>query len=571
MRQDRRQELAILTIALALIALPVPSVLAKEPDLPRLILQITVDQLRGDLPARYYDRLGEGGLRYLLDTGSVYTNAHHRHANTETIVGHTTLATGADPAVHGMVGNVWLDRASGELTYNVEDARYPVLGKEAGVDKKTEIDPTQKTARSDGRSPSAILVSTFSDELTLNQGGKSKVFGVSVKDRGAISMAGHTGKAFWFSKKLGEFITSSFYYDQYPEWVADWNALKPVSKYAGKSWQLLHDQSTYLFGAADDRPYETELPGYGRTFPHPFGKLGDKYFTTLLTVSPAGDELTLDFAKALIQNEGLGRDATPDYFAVSFSSTDYVGHIFGPSSLESEDNILRLDRTLAELFRFVDAQVGLDKTLIVLSADHGGPEAPGYLNELGFEADYIDPKAFDKAGAIKTLKERFGIGEELITTYFHPYVYLNRELIAEKGLDQAEVERAVAEELTRFDGVALAVSSSALSAGKIPDTPLIESILRNYNPNRSGDIYVVFQPNRFINDFGGLIVATTHGSPWRYDTYVPIIFAGMKIPAQRINRMVYTVDIAPTLSLLVGAKPPTGSFGAPLNEVIRPN
>ncbi len=544
---------------------------AQERSKPKLILQITVDQLRGDLPARYYDRLGEGGLRYLLDTGSVYTNAHHRHANTETIVGHTTLATGADPAVHGMVGNVWLDRASGELTYNVEDARYPVLSKGAGVEKSTEIDYTQKTARSDGRSPSRILVSTFSDELTLVQGGKSKVFGVSVKDRGAISMAGHTGKAFWFSKKSGEFITSTFYYDEYPEWVADLNAQKPASKYAGKSWQLLHDQSTYLFGAADDRPYETELPGYGRTFPHPFGELGDKYFTTLLTVSPAGDELTLDFAKALIQNESLGRDDKPDYLSISFSSTDSVGHMFGPSSLESEDNILQLDRTLAELFRFVDAEVGLDKTLIVLSADHGGPETPGYLSELGFEADYVDPKAFDKAGAIQRLKERFGIGEELITTYFHPYLYLNREVISEKTLDQAEVELAVAEELTRFDGVALAVSSSALEAGRVPDTPLLQSVLRNYNPNRSGDIYIVFQPNRFINDFDGLIVAATHGSPWRYDTYVPIIFAGMGIPTQRIDRMVHTVDIAPTLSLLVGAKPPTGAAGAPLNEVIRQN
>lgn len=542
---------------------------AQERNKPRLILQITVDQLRGDLPGRYYDRLGEGGFRYLMEHGTVYQNAHHRHANTETIVGHTTLATGADPSAHGMIGNVWLDKTSGQLTYNVEDARYPILSKGAGIDKKTEIDPTQKTARSDGRSPSRILVSTFSDELTLNQGGKSKVFGVSVKDRGAISMAGHTGKAFWFSKQSGEFITSRFYYDQYPEWVTEFNAQNPVNKYAGTSWKLLHYQSTYLFGAADDRPYETELPGYGRTFPHPFGKPDGKFFTTLLTISPVGDELTLDFAKALIDNEGIGADDVPDYLAISFSSTDYVGHIFGPSSLESEDNILRLDRTLAELFRFVDDQVGLDRTLIVLSADHGGPEAPGYLTELGFEADYIDPKAFDKAGAINALKERFGIGEELITTYFHPYLYLNRKVIAEKGLDQAEVELAVAEELTHFDGVALAVSSSALSAGRVPDTPLIQSILRNYNPNRSGDIYVVFDPNRFINDFDGLTVATTHGSPWSYDTYVPIIFAGMGIPARRITRLVNTVDIAPTLSLIVGAKPPTGSFGAPLNEVIR--
>jgi len=542
---------------------------AQERSKPKLIWQITVDQLRGDLLARYYDRLGEGGFRYLLNAGTVYSNAHHQHANTETIVGHTTLATGADPSVHGMVGNVWLDRASGELTYNVEDARYSILGEGAGVDKKTEIDPTQKTARSDGRSPARILVSTFGDELTLAQGGKSKVFGVSVKDRGAISMAGHTGKAFWFSKKSGEFITSRFYYDQYPQWVVDWNAGKPADEYAGTSWNLLHDQSTYLFGEVDDRPYETALPGYGRTFPHPFGNREGKYFTTLLTISPAGDELTLDFAKALIKNESLGRDDKPDYLSVSFSSTDYVGHIFGPSSLENEDNILHLDRTLAELLGFVDTQVGLDNTLIVLSADHGGPEAPGYLRELGFEADYIDPTTWDKAGAIEKLKKRFGIGEELIATYFHPYVYLNREAIAAKGLNQAEVEQAVVDELNRFDGVALAVSSSALNVGKVPDTPLVQSILRNYNPNRSGDIYLVFEPNRFINDFDGLVVVATHGSPWRYDTYVPIIVAGTGIPAQRINRLVHTVDIAPTLSLIIGAKPPTGSFGAPLTEVIR--
>jgi len=534
---------------------------------PRLILQITVDQLRGDLPMRYYDRLGEGGLRYLLDAGTVYTNAHHAHANTETIVGHATLATGADPAVHGMIGNVWLDRGSGELKYNVEDARYPILSKGAGVDKSTEIDHTQKAARSDGRSPAALLVSTFGDELRLNRGGKSKVFGVSVKDRGAISMAGHTGKAFWFSKKSGEFITSSFYYDQYPAWVTVWNADQPAARYAGTSWELLYDQSTYLFGTADDRSYETALPGYGRTFPHPFGDSGNKLFTTLLTISPAGDELTLDFSKAVIQNENLGQDAIPDYLSVSFSSTDYVGHIFGPSSLEAEDNILRLDRTLADLLQFVDAQVGLDKTLIVLSADHGGPEAPGYLAELGFQADYIDPGKFDKAGAIQRLKERFGIGEELITTYFHPYVYLNREAIAANGVDLAEVEATAAEELTHFDGVALAVPSSALSSGNISDTPLARSILKNYNANRSGDIYVVYEPNRFINDFDGLTVAATHGSPWRYDTYVPIIFAGMGIPAQRIARKVHTVDIAPTLSLIVGAKPPSGSFGAPLSEV----
>jgi len=535
---------------------------------PRLVLQITVDQLRGDLPTRYYDRLGDGGLKYLLDSGTVYTNAHHQHANTETIVGHTTLATGADPSRHGMVGNVWLDRISGELTYNVEDARYPILSEGAGVDKKTEIDPTQRTARSDGRSPSRILVSTYSDELKLNRGGRSKVFGVSVKDRGAISMAGHTGKAFWFSKQLGQFITSQYYYEEYPDWVSAFNAKDPTAKYVGQNWTLMHDPATYLFGDHDDRAYETSLPGFGRVFPHPYGPRDGKYFTTFLTLSPAGDEMTLDFAKMLIKNEALGKGDVTDYLSISFSSTDYVGHIFGPSSLEAEDNILRLDRTLANLLSFVDKEVGLGNTLIVLSADHGGPETPGYLTELGLEAAYIDPEEFDKAGAIAALKKRFGIGEELISTYFHPYLYLNQKAIADAGLDPAVVEAAVADEISKFGGVAAAISSSALRSGQLPDTPLMQSVLRNYNANRSGDIYVVFDPNRFINDFDGLVVAATHGSPWRYDTYVPIIFVGKNIPAQKIHRLVHTVDIAPTLSLITGTKPPSGSFAEPLVEVI---
>jgi predicted AlkP superfamily pyrophosphatase or phosphodiesterase len=535
---------------------------------PKLIVQITIDQFRGDLLWRYADRFGEGGFRLLIDQGSVYLDAHHRHANTETIVGHTTLATGADPAAHGMVANVWLDQASGVLTYNVEDARYPILTKGAGVDQATEIDPTQRAARSDGRSPSAIQVSTFSDELKLFFGEKSKVFGVSVKDRGAISMAGHTGKAFWFSKQSGEFITSRFYYDRYPDWVTEWNRRKPANEYAGRSWELLNEAATYRFANADDRPYETALPGFGRTFPHAFGEVDHKYFTTLLTVSPAGDELTLEFAKALVLNEQLGADGIPDYLAVSFSSTDYVGHIFGPSSLESEDNLLRLDRTLSEFFDFLDKSVGLKNTLIVLSADHGAPEAPGYLRELGFESDYIDPASFDKTAAIESLKSQFGIGEELITTYFHPYVYLNRELIKQRGLDQGLVERAVADELNRFDGIALAVSSSALREGKVPDFPLIQTVLRNFSPTRSGDIFIVFEPNRFINDFDGLTVASTHGSPWRYDSYVPLLFMGAGIPTQRVARRVETVDIALTLALLIGAKPPSGSVGLPLHEVL---
>ena len=535
---------------------------------PRLILQVTVDQLRGDLPWRYYDRLGKGGFRFLLDEGTVFADAHHGHANTETIVGHTTLATGAHPAAHGMIGNLWFDRETGKQVYNIEDPNHRLLTAGAGVDTQTEIDPTQKVASTDGRSPAAILVSTFSDELALNTAGRAKIFGVSIKDRGAVSMAGHAGKAFWFSKATGEWVTSGYYYDRYPESVIAFNKAIPTQRYAQESWELLHDRSSYLFGDADDQPWETALPGYGRVFPHPFGDAGSKLFTTLLTISPAGDDMTLAFAKALVINEQLGRDDVTDYLAVSFSSTDYVGHVFGPSSLESEDNILRLDRTLGELFSFIDEQIGLEKTLIVLSADHGAPEAPGYLNSLGIPGGYVHPDRWEKTSAFQTLKKKFGIGQELIQNYVHPYLYLNSKVIQDKDLDKAALERAVAAELVKFPDVALAVSSTAMREGNLPDTPIHRAILNNFNPSRSGDIFVVFAPNRFINDFDGLDVAVTHGSPWGYDTYVPILFGGYGVPAQRIVRRVETIDIAPTLAAIAHVKPPSGATGRVLTEAL---
>ncbi|MDF1851562.1 MAG: alkaline phosphatase family protein [Verrucomicrobiales bacterium] len=540
-----------------------------SPSKPKLVLQITVDQLRGDFPTRFLDRMGEGGFRWLLENGVVYKNAHHAHANTETIVGHATLATGAHPSVHGMVGNVWFDRQSGALTYNIEDPRYTILTRGAGVDQDQEIDPTQRVAKSDGRSPAAILSSTFSDELAIHTAGGAKIFGVSVKDRGAVSMAGHAGKAFWFSKSAGEFVSSNFYYEEYPDWVEKWNAQQyPAKRYGGKTWNLLLDQSTYLFGDRDDQKWETTMLPFGRTFPHRFGAADGKGFTTFLTLSPAGDELTLEFAKALVENEQVGQDDVTDYLSVSFSSTDYVGHLFGASSLEAEDNLLHLDRTIADLLSFIDEKVGLENTIIAFSADHGGPEVPADLNQHGFEVNYVHPEKWEKEKGFGALKKRFGIGQDLIREYAHPYLYLDRELIAEKGLDLAEVEEVVADELVKFEGVALAVSSTALSKGEVSGTDVIEAVLHNHHPKRSGDVYVVFEPHWFINDFDGLSVAATHGSPWRYDTFVPVIFAGAGIQPAKIYREIKTTAVAPTLSALIETKSPSGSFGEILVEVM---
>jgi len=554
--------------ALAAMLAPVNTSWAK--DQPKLVLQITIDGLRGDLLNRYSNIFGKGGFRYLLEDGIHYTNAHYQHANTETIVGHTSLATGTVPAAHGMVANVWFDREQGRLAYNIEDPAYHLLTVGADVDKKTEIDHTQKAAKVDGRSPNNILTSTLSDEMAVHFAGQSKIFAVSVKDRGAVSMAGHAGKAFWFSKKSGEFVTSNYYYDQYPNWVNQWNASKPALAYSGKSWSLMQAPAKYLFGNADEREYESDIAGFGRSFPHQYGKADNKYFTTKLTLSPAGDELTLDFAKTLLNKEQLGQDKVPDYLAISFSSTDYVGHLFGASSLETEDNLARLDRTLVDLFAYVDDKVGLRNTLIVLSSDHGQPEVPGYLHTLGIDkAHHFDTKALDKTPAIAALKKQFGLGEELIEAYFHPYIYLNHKLIRKKKLDQAVVEKAVVKQLTKFKGVAYAVSSTALRTANLPDTLLTRSVLRNFHLKRSGDIYLVFEPDVFIADFGKLKVSSTHGSPWRYDTHVPVIFAGAGVSDQTISRPVQPYDIAATIAAFLKIKPPSGSVGVPLVEVLK--
>jgi len=528
----------------------------------KLVLQITVDGLRADLLNRYRAGFGKDGFNYLLTRGAVYTNAHYQHANTETIVGHTTLATGTFPAQHGMVGNVMYDRKAGELTYNIEDPDAPLLPSREESTTGEQVDPSQKLARTKGRSPVAILVPTFGDGLAAYYGGRSRIFGVSGKDRSAVAMAGQTGKAFWYSTDNGDFITSRYYYDSYPEWAARWNAQRKAEKYAGTEWELFADKSSYLLAGQDDRPYEADLKGYGRTFPHRFGEAGSKLLYTQLIVSPVGDQLLLDFAKALISSEQLGRNTVPDYLSISFSSVDATNHFFGPSSLENEEVIRRLDRTLADLFKFVDKTVGLKHTLIVLSADHGMADMPEYMTELGYDAGRLDPGEI--VAAANRAGQQLGI-DEIVRFFFRPYLYLNDNKIAASKLDHAQVERAVASALTDFEGINLAVSIDSLATQR--GNPLREQVRRNHHDSRSGDIYVIQDPYWFLFDEGP--IAAMHGSPWRYDTHVPIIFAGPGIDAQTIQRLVHPVDVAPTISALLGMTPPGSAQGSPLVEVFK--
>ena len=467
-----------------------------------------------------------------------------------------------------MVGNLWFDRETGYITYNVEDPDYRLLTEGADVNEDAEIDPTQRAARSEGRSPAAILVSTFADELRGSTAGKSKVVGVSVKDRGPSRWSAipelHTG----FPKPAASLSPAAII------WIDILTGL-PLNKrqgaqsYANTRWDLLYDQNAYLFGDSDDRAWETDVAGFGRVFPHSYGDGSSPYFTTWLTLSPAGDELVLEFAKNALVEEALGADETTDYLSVSFSSTDYIGHVFGPSSLEAEDNILRLDRTLAELFEFVDEMVGLDNTLMELSADHGGPDTPGYLNSLGIPAGYVEPESWDRDAAIERIKDKFSIQGELIETYSHPYLYFSANVKNDRRIDQEALEAAVVDELSKFAGVSLTVSSSALRRGNLPDTDLYRAVIRNFHSKRSGDVFVVFEPNWFTNDFDGLTVESTHGSPWNYDTHVPLVFAGAGLAQMRVDRRVHTVDIAPTLSAYLGVNAPSSSVGTPLEEVLR--
>lgn len=565
---SKKLQKTITTIACLLVTTASGSVLAKQQAQPKLVLQITVDALRADLPTRFLDKMGKGGFRYLLEEGVVYNNAHYQHANTETIVGHSSLATGAPPSVHGMVGNVWFDRKLDRVVYNIEDEDYHLLG-HGGVDKNTEIDSTQKAAKGDGRSPLPLLSSTLSDEIYTAFNGKSKVFGVSVKDRAAVSLAGQYGKALWFSKSTKQFVSSDYYYKNYPAWVNNWNQLNKADKFDQQSWSLMFEEQKYLFSNEKRVDYKTDLAGFSQRFPHPYGKASGKYFGTLLTLSPAGDELTLDFTKTLIEQEKIGQNTVPDYLSVSFSSTDYVIHMFGPSSLETEDNILRLDRTLAELFRYVDATVGLDNTLIVLSADHGAADAPGYLNELGAKKPkYFDEKLMADAGIYKVLEKKFGVGKALVKLYSKPYIYLDHRVIKTNKLKLADVQAVLAKEIEKIGGVEYAITTEDIKHGRLDDQRVLRLVANNFNKHRSGDIHIVFSPNTFINDFDGLKVASTHGSPWSYDTHVPIIFAGMDMDDEQLSRAVTPYDIAPTIANYLGITQPTGATGEVLKEVV---
>jgi predicted AlkP superfamily pyrophosphatase or phosphodiesterase len=559
---NKHHSRALILLALILTAAPVAAD-RQDTDI-RLVLQLTVDGLRADLLTRSKGQLGEGGFRYLLDNGAVFANAHYQHANTETIVGHATLATGAHPSVHGMTGNVWYDAEEGELSYNIEDPESPILPVRDQQQSGEQVDPSQQLARTPGRSPKSLLAETFADKLLAYSANQSKVFGISGKDRSAVALAGRGGKAFWMSTDSGDFVTSGWYYAAYPAWVAEWNAQRKAAALAGTQWTLLNGKESYLLAGQDDRPYETDLRGFGRTFPHRYGEAGNKLLYTQVIASPAGDALLSDFAKTLVLSEKLGQGPAIDFLSVSFSGVDAVNHFFGPASLENEDMVVQLDRTLAGFLAFIDKQVGLEHTLIVLSADHGIAEMPEYMAERGMDTGRLTPDVI--LAAVKRISQaRFGF-TDVTKFYYRPYLYLDRERIQAAGLDADKVRETLAEALTLEPGIHLAATRQMLESW--PDRKLFDQIRNNYHPARAGDIYIVQEPFWFNFDKGP--VAGMHGSPWNYDTHVPLVFVGPGIPASLIQRRVQPADLSPTLAAILGMSPPASAQGTVLKEVFNP-
>ncbi len=523
-----------------------------------LVLQITIDQLRGDQPSRFKSRFGPRGFRYLMDRGTIYSNAHYDHADTETGPGHATLVTGAEPAQHGIVSGEWWSSRLKKEVYSVEDANFPVFP--LRKDSKKQI-------RGEGRGPGNLLSTTIGDEIFLASDERSKIFAVSGKDRSAIIPGGRTGKAFWFHD--GGFTTSSYYFKEIPGWVKAWNDKKLADSYQTKTWTLLQDPSTYIRAGRDDMPWEGTLHHLGRTMPKSFANPNLDQFYEGLEQSIASDEMVLAFSKELIAQENLGRHESVDYLSLSFASTDYVGHTWGISSLEAEDNILRVDKNLAELFDYIDKKIGLERTLIVLSADHGTGEVTEYMQTLRFPAKRVDPFDFLKH-MNDGLKKRLRVGDNLIRIFIYPYLYLDEDLIAKNKLSLETVERQAAEVALQYPGIEFAACREDILNGRLSSSQLHHvQIMNTFQPERSGHVHLI--GGQYVNlvHYPWNKKTGLHGSVWSYDTFVPIFFAGPGIKPQMVARRVGPHDIAPTIANYLGIKPPSGSVGNPLAEVVQ--
>lgn len=542
----RRFALAFLSLAAAtLLGGCVTADLGASPT-PRLVVFLAVDGLPHWQVAAYRDQLAPDGLRRFLERGAWFANAHFGHAFTVTAPGHAVMLTGAYPHRTGIIGNDWIDRASGAPLYCTGDEAHVYL--------------ENKTPPHSGTSPRNLLAETVGDVLRRTDP-RAKVIGISGKDRGAILPAGKSGTAYMYMADSGRFASSTYYMKEHPAWVKAFNDAKPADRYFRATWAPLLPEAAYAPSLPDERPWY----GPGGKLPKMYGADGGRpgpgFYGSLL-FGPFGDELTLAFAGAALAGEALGQDAATDILAVSLSGHDYVNHLWGPESRLSHDHLLRLDRMLEAFFRDLDQRVGRDRYLAVLTSDHGFTPAPEYSRSLGRDAgrqNVSQTLARLNAG----LAAKFGTGRWLRGVSANG-ILLEEALIAQRGVDRRALETEARRLLLAEHGIAAVFTRGELEAKNLPaDTPYLAAIRSATHRERSPDLQVVMKPYWIMDS--GYNSGTTHGSPHAYDTHVPILFWGPRwFGAGRVDARVEVADIAPTLARLLGIAVPAASEGSPL-------
>lgn len=497
---------------------------------PRLLLLIAVDQLRFDYLARFSSDF-KAGFPRLLDGGAAFTNAHLEHYPTVTAVGHATMLSGAPPSVSGIVGNDWYERSEKKHVTSVEDAASPLVGLDGPAVK--------------GASPHRLLVGTIGDELKM-AGRGSRVVGLSLKDRSAILMGGRTADlALWWHEPTGLFVSSTWYGPGLPAWATAFNARKPADAWLGREWRALGE------AASAGPPFATlpSTPGPG-------------YYKAVYE-SPFGNELLLAVAEAALEGADLGSRETTDILAVSFSSNDAVGHMKGPHAPEVRDITLRTDLAIGRLLEAVDRRVGLARTLVVLTSDHGVAPVPEELAKRRLPAGRLTRE--DLVGAATTaLVTAHGPGA-WIEGRAGSALYLNQALIAEKGLDPETVERTAAAGVERLTAVRRAYTRTQLLEGDVPPDPWARRVVLSFHRERSGDVEVLLHPYWIPT-----MARATHGTPYSYDSHIPLVLKGAGIRPGRYDGPVALNDLAPTLATLLEVETPSGSDGRPLAEALVP-
>jgi predicted AlkP superfamily pyrophosphatase or phosphodiesterase len=517
---------------------------------PKLVVGIVVDQMRWDYLTRYYPLFqANGGFRRMLGDGFSFDNTQIPYVPTVTACGHTCVYTGSIPALHGIVGNNWWDNRLQKGMYCSEDKSVK------GVGSKTEEDGQM--------SPKNMLTTSVCDELRLASNFASKVIGIAIKDRGAILPAGHSANAaYWYESKTGNFISSTYYMNELPGWVQQFNGRKLPDSLYRLGWKTALPAATYsIYSSADDKAYESKPFGKEALgFPYDLSKFVGKDYSKISS-TPWGNTLTAEMAKAAVLAEKLGQGSATDFLAVSFSSPDYIGHSFGPNSWENADDYVRLDQELGKFFQFLDAQLGAKSYTVFLTADHAVAHIPGYLKENRIPGGLLDMSGMMKDMNLQ-IKQRYGI-DNAIASIMNEQVYLSRKRLDTSKADVVEIKNFIVQYLLKEENITHAFSSDDVLITPLPKV-IREMYANGFHPSRSGDVSFIPKPGYFIGGSTG----TTHGSPFQYDTHIPLLWYGWGIKKGSSNKMVYMTDIAPTVAALLRIQAPNGNVGNVLDDAL---